>query len=146
MIQFDVSTDSTCDLYREYIERRNIWFAPLCFTLEKDGVQEEFEDNFSCYQEYVDFYKKDLDYRGNVYNKDAQNFYSKCNCKILEPAFEKTRPNRQVEIMRTKHCIKYALGICKSPQKLILVDEKGIKFPLKFDCKNCEMVILSPIK
>ena len=58
MIQFDVSTDSTCDLYREYIERRNIWFAPLCFTLEKDGVQEEFEDNFSCYQEYVDFYKK----------------------------------------------------------------------------------------
>ena len=95
---------------------------------------------------YVDFYKKDLDYRGNVYNKDAQNFYSKCNCKILEPAFEKTRPTRQVEIMRTKHCIKYALGICKSPQEIVLLDEKGIKFPLKFDCKNCEMVILSPIK
>ncbi len=95
---------------------------------------------------YTDFYKKELDYRGNVYNKDAKNFYNQCNCKILEPALEKTKPNRQVEIMRTKHCIKYALGICKSPQELVLVDEKGTKFPLKFDCKNCEMVILSPTK
>ena len=49
MIQFDVSSDSTCDLYRDYIEKRNIWFAPLNFTLEKDGKQEEFTDNFSCY-------------------------------------------------------------------------------------------------
>ena len=58
MIQFDVSSDSTCDLYRDYIEKRNIWFAPLNFTLETDGKQEEFTDNFSCYQEYLDFYHK----------------------------------------------------------------------------------------
>lgn len=58
MIQFDVSTDSTCDLYRDYVEKRNIWFAPLTFTLEKDGKQEEYEDNFASYQEYVDFYHK----------------------------------------------------------------------------------------
>lgn len=58
MVQFDVSSDSTCDLYKEYRERRNIWFAPLTFNLEKDGKQEESLDEFSSYEEYVDFYKK----------------------------------------------------------------------------------------
>lgn len=58
MIQFDVSSDSTCDLYKEYRESRNIWFAPLTFTLDKDGRQEEGLDDFSSYREYVDFYKK----------------------------------------------------------------------------------------
>lgn len=58
MIQFDVSSDSTCDLYKEYREKRNIWFAPLTFTLEKGGEQEEGLDEFSCYRDYVDFYEK----------------------------------------------------------------------------------------
>lgn len=58
MIQFDVSSDSTCDLYKQYRDEHNIWFAPLTFTLEKDGKQEEGVDEFSSYQEYVDFYKK----------------------------------------------------------------------------------------
>ena len=58
MIQFAVSSDSTCDLYKDYIEKREIWFAPLTFTLEKNGKQEEGVDAFSCYQDYVDFYQK----------------------------------------------------------------------------------------
>lgn len=58
MIQFDVSSDSTCDLYKEYREERKIWFAPLTFTLEKNGKQEEGLDEFSCYRDYIDFYKK----------------------------------------------------------------------------------------
>ena len=58
MIQFDVSSDSTCDLYKEYREERRIWFAPLTFTLDKNGKQEEGLDEFSCYQDYIDFYKK----------------------------------------------------------------------------------------
>lgn len=55
---FDVSSDSTCDLYKEYVEARGIWFAPLTFNMEKDGKQEEYLDNFSCYDEYVNFFKK----------------------------------------------------------------------------------------
>ena len=58
MIQFDVSSDSTCDLYKEYREERRIWFAPLTFTLDKNGKQEEGLDEFSCYQDYIYFYKK----------------------------------------------------------------------------------------
>ena len=45
------------------------------------------------------------------------------------------------ELMRTKHCLKYAFNMCKSPKKLFLADEKGQKYNLDFDCKNCEMII-----
>ena len=58
MALFDVSSDSTCDLKKEYVEKRNIWFVPLTFTLEKDGVIEEGLDNFSSEEEYVGFYEK----------------------------------------------------------------------------------------
>ena len=77
------------------------------------------------------------DYRANIHNKEAQNFYENCGMK-LKDSFS------PIELMRTKHCIKYALNMCKSPINLILQDEKGVKYPLKFDCKNCEMAVLSP--
>lgn len=55
---FDVSSDSTCDLKKEYVERRNIWFVPLTFTMEKNGVLEEGYDNFEKEEDYVNFYEK----------------------------------------------------------------------------------------
>ena len=90
------------------------------------------------------FYLDKVDYRANIHNETAKNFYEKSGAKVTECSFELKQPNRQVELMRTKHCIKYALKMCQSPQKLFLEDEKGVRYPLIFDCKNCEMVILSP--
>ncbi len=58
MALFDVSSDSTCDLKKEYVESRNIWFVPLTFTLEKEGEIKEGFDNFSTEEEYVQFYEK----------------------------------------------------------------------------------------
>ncbi|MBE7085606.1 MAG: DegV family protein [Clostridiales bacterium] len=58
MRRFDVSTDSTCDLKKDYVTERNIWFAPLTFTMEKNGRLEEGLDDFSCEEEYVAFYEK----------------------------------------------------------------------------------------
>lgn len=55
---FDVSSDSTCDLKKAYVEERDIWFVPLTFTMEKDGELQESFDNFSKEEEYVAFYKK----------------------------------------------------------------------------------------
>ena len=98
---------------------------------------------------YADYYKSECDYRANVHNKSAEEFYNKCNCKITEWSLERALPNHKTELMRTKHCIRYAFGMCTkishTPHKvLFLVDEKGVKYPLEFDCKNCEMVILRP--
>ncbi len=84
------------------------------------------------------------DYHENVYNTAAEAFYKDCRCKIKEYAPEKEMPVRQIELMRTKHCIKWAINKCQSKEELFLIDDRGKKYPLKFDCKNCEMVILKP--
>ena len=90
---------------------------------------------------YTDFPMKEIDYRANVHNNCAKEFYENCNCKIVEMSAESG--SKATELMRTKHCLKFAFDMCKSPKRLYLLDEKGKKFPLKFDCKNCEMVILT---
>lgn len=92
---------------------------------------------------YAEYFLKEVDYRANVHNKHAKVFYEKCGVKVLEPSFETQKPQRQVALMRCKHCIKYALGICKSPVNLVLRDSHNNTYPLKFDCKNCEMSVLS---
>lgn len=56
MIKFDVSSDSTCDLYAEEIKNLNVHFVPLVFTMDKNGDLEEREDNFKSYDEYVGYF------------------------------------------------------------------------------------------
>ncbi len=98
---------------------------------------------------FVDFPQKNLDYRANIHNKTAKCFYENCGCEVCEMSAE-SKPSGischlpykgGMELMRTKHCLKYAFNMCKSPKKLYLIDEKGEKYQLKFDCKNCEMFL-----
>lgn len=87
------------------------------------------------------FPKENLDYRANIHNQCAKEFYEKCGCEVCEMSAESGA--FPTELMRTKHCLKFAFNMCKSPKKLFLIDEKGKKYPLMFDCKNCEMVVLA---
>ncbi len=91
----------------------------------------------------IEYFEKEIDYRGNVHNSRAKAFYEKRGAKVLEMSLEKQKP-KKAELMRTKHCIKFALKKCKSPEKLFLEDEYGQKYPLEFDCKNCEMILKMP--
>ena len=95
---------------------------------------------------YVKYPFEQLDYRANVHNHLAKEFYGKCFSCVNEMSFESKSPSRQVELMRTKHCLKFAMNMCKKNINLSLKDELGQIYPLKFDCKNCEMVVLSPNK
>lgn len=89
--------------------------------------------------QYAEFPQKELDYRANIHNSQAKEFYEQCGSKVCEMSAESgSHPD---ELMRTKHCLKFAFDMCKSPKKLYLIDEKGKKYPLIFDCKNCEMVL-----
>ena len=67
-------------------------------------------------------------------------------CEIKEKALESSENIKSgIELMRTKHCLKYAAKLCSQPcGKLYLLDENSKKYPIGFDCKNCEMVIYSP--
>jgi len=58
MKKFDISTDSTCDLYANEYKELDVYVGKLSYTLEKNGEIEEFLDDFKSYDEYVDFYNK----------------------------------------------------------------------------------------
>ena len=50
------------------------------------------------------------------------------------------------ELMRSKYCIRHELGLCpkqcgKPAEDLVLVNN-GRRFTARFDCRNCEMVII----
>ena len=92
---------------------------------------------------YTKYPLVEVDFRSNIHNKNAKEFYEKCGTKVIEPSLETKLPNRQIPLMRCKHCIKYALNMCKSPKNLLLKDENNKLYPLKFDCKNCEMSVMS---
>ena len=87
----------------------------------------------------------DLDYRANIYNSMAKDFYVQHGCNINQMAFE-SQPQHNGELMRTKHCIRYAFGLCKKENPKSQVTELYLqngndKFRLEFDCRNCEMVV-----
>ena len=90
---------------------------------------------------YTKFPCNTVDYRANIHNNLSKKFYEKCGCDVIEYSYESNHI-KNAELMRTKHCIKYAIGMCKTSDKLYLVDDKGKKFCLIFDCKNCEMAVI----
>lgn len=87
------------------------------------------------------------DYKANVSNHLAREFYEKHGVKVMEPAVECSRESENKELMRTKYCIRYELGAClktpyahKLPPELYLQYDQYV-FALHFDCQRCEMTI-----
>ena len=72
MNKFTLSVDSTCDLYHDFIQANDIKFVPLTFNVEKNGVMEERLDEFTEYQQYVDFYNE---LRAGAFSKTAMLNY-----------------------------------------------------------------------
>ena len=95
------------------------------------------------------YISKNISYKENVLNDFAKAFYKRHGVENIEPAFEEnyTKNNNKYELMRTKYCILHALNLCKKQTKMddtyFLIDDKSKKYELKFDCKNCEMIVLN---
>ena len=87
-----------------------------------------------------------LDYRANVANATARDFYTAHGAQHIEPAFEIT-PVEEAELMRTRHCIRRYLGAClrtpqgKRLQGPLYLTYGNSRLGLHFDCQHCEMVI-----
>ncbi|MDD4333560.1 MAG: DUF3656 domain-containing protein, partial [Candidatus Pacebacteria bacterium] len=89
----------------------------------------------------IKYYLDKLSYEYNISNKLAENFYKKHGVKEIDKAFEIKEGEK---LMTTKHCLKYFLGQCQKQdlkEPLYLINEKGQRFLLKFDCKKCQMEI-----
>ena len=89
----------------------------------------------------------DLSYLGNVTNSLSRQFYENHGVTHIDDGMEKTMPEGETVVMTTKHCIRYANGLCskeigKPATSLYLSNERG-RFRLDFDCKNCCMKVVS---
>ena len=89
-----------------------------------------------------------LDYKGNVINRKAEDFYHKHGVKDISTGAELNRDLENRTLMTTKYCIRKELGQClletKSSGKpeWTLKDEEENEFQLKFRCNVCEMDVV----
>jgi putative protease len=92
-----------------------------------------------------------LTYKANVSNSLAQKFYHSRGVKAIDPAFEINLGKDNAELMVSKYCVKFELGMCPVKQnakptgRLFLSDGKNT-YPLIFDCNECVMKVMSPQK
>ena len=91
---------------------------------------------------------KNVSYKQNVSNALSESVYKGTGAETLEKAFELTHC-AGAELMRTRYCIKYELGLCPKMQgaktavgaKRLFLLNNGQKFALHFDCAKCEMTL-----
>ena len=121
----------------------------LIAQLEEEREKRREKANTHFLQTSHPYIVSQLDYRGNVHNHKAEEFYKQHGVTSIAPSFEAKEPQK-AELMRCKHCIRYAIGACPKENKeatqklkepLSLITNTGVKLSLIFDCKNCEMVI-----
>lgn len=93
--------------------------------------------------------QKTVDYHANVANDLAKQFYEKHGATVLEKAFELQNNPKEKDVMTTKHCLKFQIGLCpKQKTSSLQLKEpfyllgQSRKYRLNFDCQNCEMKII----
>ncbi|MCQ2308641.1 MAG: U32 family peptidase [Bacteroidales bacterium] len=90
--------------------------------------------------------EKSLSYLGNVTNSASRQFYENHGVEEISDGLEKAMPDGDVVVMTTKHCIRYANGMCsketgKPATPLYICNDRG-RFRLDFDCRNCRMKVV----
>ena len=87
----------------------------------------------------------ELSYKANIANSIDRALYSSRGAKEMEESYEQShRPG--VELMRSKYCVRYELGLCPKlkpgikPEPLYLLNS-GRRLRLDFHCKECEMTV-----
>lgn len=84
---------------------------------------------------------RELDYRDNVANSKAEQFYRDHGIQKIEPALETGKSNPHI-IMSSKHCILRELGLCKRHTKIkepLTLHSGALTLHPTFDCLRCEM-------
>ena len=98
------------------------------------------------YLQFVDYPQSDLSYLGNITNSLSHQFYENHGVTHIDNGLEKSMPEGEIVVMTTKHCIRYANGMCaketgKPATPLYISNDHG-RFRLDFNCKNCLMKVI----
>ena len=154
----------------EALEKMPCKAIPLAVNYLADkGVQPLDEDGTPVLSKVKDIQEKDgarLSYKANIANHIARETYLSLGAAEAEEAFEIShRPD--TELIRTKYCIKYEFGLCPASQQAggtvqdagerhssqhpsarplsasshLYLTNNGKRYPLSFDCANCEMIV-----
>ena len=92
--------------------------------------------------------QKDVNYKTNISNNLSSCVYKAAGAERIDKAYELV-PLPEAELMRSRYCIRYELGICpvhhraKDSGPLFLLNN-GRRLALHFDCRNCEMTVTLP--
>ncbi len=87
----------------------------------------------------------------NVANRLAKNFYLEHGAEKIDYAIEVSdmSSEKEVRVMKTRYCLRRELGVCmRTPdaKKLVaplFLTTGNLKYRLDFDCKNCQMMVIS---
>ena len=87
-----------------------------------------------------------LSYLANITNSLSRKFYENHGVTHIDDGLEKSMQDGDIVVMTTKHCIRYANGMCaketgKPATPLYISNDRG-RFRLDFDCKNCQMKVV----
>ncbi len=90
----------------------------------------------------------EVNFLTNVSNNLAKKFYERHNAKVTQLAFELLPDTSGFEVMRTKYCIAFELGMCQKGKlnKTLFLKNNNQQYPIALDCSSCEMRIMYPNK
>lgn len=131
--------------------RLNEWRRAAVESLQRARMLNYHVASASCPRQFPEYPEKELSYRGNVLNREARHFYEACGVHSIEPAYEAV-PAHGAVLMHTRYCIRKEWGQCRlMPRKgekkwedPLYLRRGNLLFPLRFDCKRCEMSVLAP--
>lgn len=148
------------------VDFKNEWFLPVSVW---SGIRKDLTDKMDSVLRIAyrrnekrilrtrhDYVEKNIDYKGNVLNKLAKEFYREHGVNILEPAMEsKTDIKSEVigprVLMHNKYCLLHELGYCLKENRSVKLDlplylvNQGNRVRVDFDCSSCEMKLYEDI-
>jgi putative protease len=94
----------------------------------------------------VPYPEKTLDYRANVLNRKAEQFYRRHGAIVAEPALESGTDPAGKRLMTTRYCLRHQLDACPKhlQQKICWKEPLSLTdgphtYRLTFDCRCCQM-------
>ncbi|KAF0153125.1 MAG: peptidase u32 [Ignavibacteria bacterium] len=153
--QFVKSGGTIFNITNVSLELKHAYFFPIRITNEwrRDILDKLVKERTTSLTREV-FHKKitsvsitELDYKANVVNKLAHQFYQQLGAQKIDHGFELQTEYTNQAVMTCKYCIKDELNLCpfdtdnKVAEPLFLVNGET-KYQLVFNCKDCLMEIV----
>ncbi len=135
------------------IETKEIYFVPasllnearrqLVERLITERLKNRPKQKIEFIKTNVPYFEKHLKFTGNVLNHKAKDFYIRHGVETIEAGAESGLNLTGQKVMTTKYCLMRELNLCtgQNTQPMILQDEDGREFTVKFLCGKCGMEI-----